>query len=79
MSTIEKINGKVYFQFKKEMITMEGKKFVTLQGQPVDGRAVRGMLRANNFEQSRAEVVHIKSIMNRFFGGDANGNLYKFS
>ena len=78
MSTIQHVNGVPYFQFEKQMITLVGKKFITISGEAVDGRKVRNALRATNYAQTRGEIVHLKSIMNRYFGGDANGKQYTF-
>jgi hypothetical protein len=74
---IERKNGAVYVQCLGQMITLKGKKFVNDSDQPVDGRKVRGILR-NEQNTVRREVIFLRSAFNRFFGGDAKGNLYKF-
>lgn len=79
MSYIEKRGEKVFFKFDGKMITrLSSGKFVSDKGEPIDGRKIRGALRNKNDLMIRGEVAHLKSIFNRFYGGDANGNLYSF-
>lgn len=74
MSTIIKQGDQVFFQFEGQMITIIKGKFITDQGEKVDGRKVRGLLRNKNNIEKRAEVAHLKSIFNRFFGGEYEFN-----
>jgi hypothetical protein len=69
MSTIERKNGVVYFEFQKQMITKRAKGWYTAKGEKVDGRKLRGFLKRGTI-QDRGEVMQLRSILNRFFGGE---------
>jgi hypothetical protein len=69
MSTIERKNGVVYFEFQKQMITKKAKGWYTDKGEKIDGRKLIGFLKRGAI-QDRGEVMQLRSIINRFFGGE---------
>lgn len=67
--TVETHNGVKYFEFQKVMITKTTQGWRTLTGEKFDGRKIAGFLKRGNVN-CRLEVAHIKSVCNRFFGGE---------
>ena len=69
MSTIERINGKVYFEFRGTMITKTNKGWYTLQGEKFDRKKISNFVRSTAIV-NRGEVMQLRSILNRHFNYD---------
>lgn len=69
MSTIERKNNRVYFSFKGEMITKTNKGWFTEKGEKFDRHLISNFVRVKAIEK-RSEVMHVRSILNRFFNYD---------
>ena len=74
MFTIERHNKTVYFELHGKMITkLPQKGWVTLQGEKVCRNEINNLVNSKT-SLKRAEVAGLKSVLNRFFGGE-----YKFN
>lgn len=67
MSTIIKKENKVYFEFRGQLITKTQKGWITDQGVKFSGCKVANFVRGTAIA-NRQEVMHLRSILNRFFG-----------
>lgn len=75
MSTIERINDQIYFEFPATattpavMITKTSKGWYTLQGEKFNRVNISNFVRNKN-QVNRGQVAHVRSILNRFFNYD---------
>ncbi len=71
MSTIERHNGKVFFEFQGKMISKKGtaqnSPWVVLCGSDFNRTDLSNFVR-NKATANRSQVMHLRSILNRFFG-----------
>lgn len=68
MSTIERDKeGIVWFEFDKQMITKSAKGWITSTGDKFNRVKLSNFIR-NKAINNRSEVMHLRSILNRFFG-----------
>lgn len=73
MSTIQRINGIVYFQVEKQMITKLKGKWITDTGEAFDRNKLHNIIHSKSNVKAN-ERVHLRSIVNRHFEGN-----YKFN
>jgi hypothetical protein len=74
MSTIQRIDNKVFFEFKGTMITKTDKGWRDQEGRKFNGTKVANFVRGKAMI-NRKEVMHIRSILNRHFGYDLSFTL----
>lgn len=74
MFTIEHHNKNVYFELNGKMITkLPQKGWITLQGEKVSRNEINNLVNSKTLLK-RAEVASLKSVLNRFFGGNYTFN-----
>ena len=73
MSTLERINGKVYFQVEGKMVTKSQGKWIDSNGNKFDRNKIHNLIHSKTLAR-QSEVNHVKSILNRHFDG-----AYKFN
>ncbi len=71
MSTVQTVNGVKYFEFKGDMITKGVNGWVTLEGKKFNGTKVANYVRGKAVA-NRANIMHIRSILNRYFSYELN-------
>ena len=74
MSTIQTVNGVKFFEFQGKMITKTIKGYRTLAGEKFNGNLVANFIRNEKSIECRQEVIHLKSICNRFFNTEYSFN-----
>lgn len=69
MSTIERHDNKIYFEFDNQLITKTSRGWYNLKGEKFNRNKISNFVRRKS-QCDRGEVMQVRSILNRFYGYD---------